>query len=181
MIFIVMNVQQLQPGDVLLTKGNGIISNAIKCFTSSDYSHAALVVPAWGDEVLVMQAWTFGIEIVPITRAVEEFGTSVDVFRLNAPDDVQVNLDFEKLLHAALGFVGRRYDYLGILRLAFLIFIGQRRKAVSRKTQRLFCSEYVQKVFRAGGVELTTFGDQVVEPGDLARCKMLRLVGTLEV
>ena len=85
------------------------------------------------------------------------------------------------LLEAATGMVGSAYDYVGILRLAWLILTGQRTHAPSRHCSHVFCSTYVQKAYRGGGVDLTKFQDDVVEPGDFARLSTLRLVGQLGV
>jgi len=165
----------IQAGDLLLVSGAGGISKAIEVFSDSPYSHAAIVLPAWDDQLLVLQAWTFGIEIVPLSRALSQFSGPVDVFRAKAP------LDLAAFRRAALAFVGRPYDYFGILRLALAILFGFRKTAQDRRTCKLFCSEYAQKVYRAGGVELTDIPDQMVEPGDLARSRVVKYVGTLGI
>ena len=166
------NTKELQPGDILLVRGTAQLSRAIEDFTQSPYSHAAIVMPAWGKYDMVFQAWAFGIEIVPLHQAFSEFTSPVDVYRLVDPANLQV----DDLLAAALALVGRKYDYFGVIRLAWLILTGQRKRAPSRRSSRLFCSDYVQRVYRVGGVELTSFNDSVVEPGDLARCSKLALV-----
>jgi hypothetical protein len=70
----------LQPGDVLLFKGDGILSDAIMLLGDCDYSHAALFV---GDELgvpHVIDAGRHGVLLVPLkTRNDEEI--HCDAFR----------------------------------------------------------------------------------------------------
>jgi Permuted papain-like amidase enzyme, YaeF/YiiX, C92 family len=165
----------LQAGDILLVRGRSAVSISIEVFTGSPYSHAAIVMPALGQHIIICQAWTFGVELVPLEHARSEYTGPVDVYRLKDPGGLRA----DAMLDSAMGTVGRRYDYFGILRLAWLILTGRRTGGPSRKSSRLFCSQTVQLVYRAAGVKLTSYEDSAAEPGDLALSPLLSLVGTL--
>jgi uncharacterized protein YycO len=145
---------------ILLFRGRGLLSAAIRWQTRSRYSHAAILLH---DEQTIIEAWP---------------GAGVRAKSFNGWDDwdgidyFSVDADFnsyrlENFLHAQLG---KRYDYLGVLR--FL----SRDSDEDQKNKRWFCSELVFAAFAHAGVDL--FRDTrawEVSPGMLSKSQLLKL------
>lgn len=114
---------QLQPGDVLLYRGNGFISNMIRLFDGSQYSHAAFY-----NGQNVVEAIASGIAERSLATSVE--ATPVDVYRFISTDGHKLGdagFGVQPVLDTSAGFVAKadRYAYEQILLLAALA--GSRR------------------------------------------------------
>jgi hypothetical protein len=111
---------QLQAGDVLLYHGSGLISDLIRKFDGSDYSHAALY-----NGVAVVEAIGSGITARGLKESVAG-AKYVDVYRFVSGDGQHHLGDQgyspEPILETAAGFVATadRYAYEQILLLALL-------------------------------------------------------------
>lgn len=108
---------------VLLFRGRGLISAAIRWQTRSEYSHAALLMP----DGRILESWQgAGVRVKEITD-----WTDVDRFTVPALTDT----GWGKVLDFAWAQIGSGYDYTGVLR-----FVSRRK---SPENNRWFCSELV--------------------------------------
>ena len=111
---------QLQPGDVLLYHGTGFISDMIRLFDGSDYSHAALF-----NGQNVVEAIASGITARSLTESVAE-AKYVDVYRFISGDGQhklgEAGYPAQPILDTAAQFVAKadRYAYEQIVLLAAL-------------------------------------------------------------
>lgn len=112
----------LCPGDVLLCKGEGWISDLIVLFDGGPYSHSALYVGIINGEHSVIQATGSGIKCCFLKSLEEEVYT--DVFRFNKSNHRIDSKDypFDPIYNVANGYVaaGTQYAYDHLLLLAIL-------------------------------------------------------------
>ncbi len=136
----------LLPGDVLLYSGRSPFSWAIKVKTWSPYSHAELYL---GDNQTATSR-NEGVKTYAFTP--NELAL---VLRPATPLDMAAVWAFHK------SCIGQQYDWFGLLRFFTL-------GTASKNKQ--FCSEYVTRLLRAGGVEPfhPDYDADSVSPGMLA-------------
>lgn len=134
----------LEPGDVLLYSGGGLAGWLIKLKTWSDVSHVELYV---GGGRAFASRDGIGVRTFDARAA--------GLYAVLRPV-VPVNLEAAAAFHATC--TGQGYDWIGLLR---FVRIGKESKG------RQFCSEYVTRLLRAGGVH--AFGPgydaDLVSPG----------------
>lgn len=120
---------ELQPGDLLLYKPNGLMGRLISWRTSGKYSHCELYIGG-------------GRSISARNEGVNEFHYRADfalVLRPTEPFDLKSALAwFEKEAK------GQAYDWLGILWWVYAKHYGNRLKAQ-------FCSEICHRLYAKGG------------------------------
>lgn len=142
-----------RPG-VLLFRGRGFVSAAIRWQTRSPYSHAALLRP----DGRIVESWQgAGVRIKTVADWAD-----IDAFDVVGMTDLQwgLALDFCEEL------VGRGYDYKAVLR-----FVSRRPAA---DNERWFCSELVFAALQSAGVDLLARIDAAsVSPGMLAWSPLL--------
>jgi uncharacterized protein YycO len=130
--------------EVLLFRGRGFISGAIRWQTRSVYSHAALLTP----EGRIVEAWQgAGVRVTDI-----EDWEGIDRFVIPSmtPEQGRIAVNF------ALSQVGMEYDYWSVLR-----FVSRRSLPGNVKW---FCSELVFAALRHAGVKLL----DRIEPGEVS-------------
>lgn len=134
---------------ILLFKGRGFISAAIRWQTRSEYSHAAFLLPCGR----ILEAWQgSGVRIKWISDWCD-----VDVFGVHdmTPEQWAVAISF------ARAQIGKKYDYRGVFR-----FLSRRKVPAD---DRWFCSELVAKSLEVAGVQLFRHKDaSEISPGMIA-------------
>ncbi len=139
----------LQPGDVLLCQHNGIMGRLIQLFDGSSFSHAALYV---GDGQLG-EATSHGVKTADVAEKAKIY-EKVDAFRLiDAPGDMDPVV---KAAHVYLN-KGERYGYEQIVLCGFL--------SISRKVKiNPFLNAIIRRVLDSAASLLLTFTHQKREP-----------------
>ena len=118
---------------VLLFKGEGIISRAIRIQTRSKYSHAAIWMPSGR----IVESWqSVGVRQKKLTN----FDT-IDCFDVDITKDQWVDV-----INFCRSHLGDKYDYRSVFR--FLT------RVKTRKDDKWFCSELVFAAFEHIGVNL---------------------------
>jgi hypothetical protein len=112
----------LHPGDILLCKGEGWISDLIVLFDEGPYSHAALYAGVINGEHSVIQATERGMLCCPIKSLEEEIFT--DVFRFNK-NNHQIGMEdypYDPIYKVGNGYVaaGTKYAFSHLVMLAIL-------------------------------------------------------------
>lgn len=168
----------LQPGDIILSSGNGITSLGVRLFTVAPVSHAALYVGN-GD---IIEAVGEGIRRRSLSDALDDEAVAV-AFRHPALLPAQAG----KIGEFAAAQVGKKYNHLGVLlqapfsierrvcelpvipslvrdfciRGVALIQLG----AVSN--ERFFCSQFVLEAYRFAGLPITNADPRLISPADI--------------
>ncbi len=158
----------MKAGDVVLFRGSGPVSRAIRWLTRSPYSHAALVFLFEG-RVYCLEAVGSGVRLALISEVLARYHGGIDHF-----DVPEATGDQRR---AALGFafqqLGKLYDRRGLWR--FLLAIATGRRPRVREDQAWFCSELVAAAYRRQGLALVPESSAFTSPADLALSPALSL------
>ncbi|HRQ87224.1 MAG TPA: hypothetical protein PLA50_00380 [Bacteroidia bacterium] len=139
---------------VLLFRGRGAISAAIRWQTRSEYSHAALMMP--GGKII--ESW----QGAGVRTKMPTDWDGIDFFGVFGMDEDEWRQAFD----FALAQVGQGYDYRGVLR-----FVSRRE---TPENGRWFCSELVFAAIQHAGVDLLSRVPAAnVSPGMLALSPLL--------
>ena len=195
--------QYIQDGDVLLYRGRGLVSRAIRTAGRSRYSHAAMAGWANGDYNTLMcyevREWAGG-RVSSLRFQAEKYGGYIDVFRparqhtiLQFDPDTQstialpVNFEPELAIHVMRQFA-RPGEYgwgniitSSLLHLPVVRWVYQQpADDLLERKQPPYCSQAVAYALRRAlaDVVLNT-PDCFTEPGDLARSPLLHYMHTL--
>lgn len=152
----------MKAGDVVLVRGTGFIAAAIKWFTHSKYSHAALALNA---DFLIEAQGMEGIQIVPVTKYKNEY----DVYTYPSLSDIERS----RVVSTAFSIRSQHYgyDYWDIVRLAIRSLFHWELPYTEKK--RTICSQFVALSYDGAGIELVDEPDCDVTPEDLAESKKL--------
>jgi hypothetical protein len=170
---------QINAGDLLLFQGDQALSWVIRWVTHGGYSHSALVVPAWSDRLLVMQAEAQGVEIVPASHAVDQYNGRVDWWAL--ADEARPLLKEKAFLDAVLEPVGKPYDFRGAFWLGLLRLLHSKARPPTRRVSSYFCSDYVAEALGKSGIDTSGLDAKCTAPSDFARCGLFVYKGTLHI
>lgn len=154
-----------KPGDIVLVRGVGGISEVIEDITNSPYSHTAGIIQ--GTEIIEAQGLRkTGYNDISVYK-----GTA-DVYRCSL-----LNSDRRKrLIELAKFEVGSHYDYL--LLFWELIRYKLHISLPYDEGNSRVCSTLWAGLYKEVGVDLCP-GIKYPSPGDLARSKLLEKVGTI--
>jgi uncharacterized protein YycO len=157
-----------QIGDVLLFRGRGLSSQAIRLLTRSPYSHVGLVFP-YQSRVYCFEAVGVGVRLILMSEVMRRYHGGIDYYEVTraAPEqrDGAIAFCFQQL--------GKLYGRPGIVR--FLVAIFFNHKPAVREDQAWFCSELVAAAYRAQGVALAPVSASYTSPADLAVSPELKL------
>jgi hypothetical protein len=142
--------EQIRTGDLLLFRGNRLLSGAIERLSDSPYSHVAILA-RWNDRVVAFQADTRGVEILPASKMVCRYQGKVDWWSLKHELREGGVFHEQELLNAALTLLGVKYGYWPLFELGVRILLGRtlNPKDAHATPDSLFCSEFVSRCFRA--------------------------------
>ena len=145
-----MTMPQLLPGDVLLYRGGGFWSWAIRVKTWADVSHVEVYV---GEEQSVASRDGVGVRRFPL-RTTGFYA----VLRPRLPFDSRAAVAWFETVN------GQGYDWMGLVNFYLAKWRG-------RENGRQFCSEFATRFLRAGGVEpFTPEADaDTIAPGEFLK------------
>ncbi|WP_069999665.1 hypothetical protein [Cellulosilyticum sp. I15G10I2] len=122
-----LNFENLVPGDILLCRGDGLISDLIELFDGGIYSHSALYIGVVDGSHSVIQATSQGVACNPLTMLEQEIFT--DVFRFNKSNHKigDENYPFKPIDQVGSHYVaeGLQYAYDHLILLAVLTVTRQ--------------------------------------------------------
>ena len=75
----------INEGDMLLWRGNYLISKIFRSVWGGYYSHVA-VVSRWGKRLMVLHSVWPAVTAVPLRRAVRKYNGRVDLYALKDPE-----------------------------------------------------------------------------------------------
>ncbi len=166
---------QIRTGDLLLFRGNRLISGWIESLSDSPYSHCAILA-RWGERVIAFQADLRGVEILPASTMVCKYSGKVDWWPLKAQWRQNGGLDDRLLLDTALTLLGIKYAYWTLIKLGLRILFGRtlNPKEAHATPDSLFCSQFVSLVYRTasrGEIRVNrSANDASTSPADFATC-----------
>lgn len=163
--------KSIRDGDILLFRGNYLISKLFRKVDKSYYSHAALVA-WWDDRLMVLQAEGAGIQAVPMSVAVDIYPGKVDWYKLRHEDFSDPQEKLAHVLTEAKSDLGLAYGYVDLLRNIWR-WITKVKLRDPMKPHAMFCSEYVERSYRVGGMPLTDRPDVTTMPKHIAASKHL--------
>ena len=147
---------------IALYRGTSWVSKAIRWFTWSQYSHAALAVID-GSSVTVREAWHKGVRTTHSWDDGHESGTRIDLYVFRHPPTEKEEATILATFDAEMG---KPYDWRGAASFFF-----------RRRMQRdgaWFCSEIVAHSCMAGGRMLLACAPWRISPEGIANSPMLK-------
>ncbi len=148
---------------IALYRGVSALSRMIRWATRGPYSHAALLL----DDGSVIEAWRRGVcRARPFAHHLP--GTQIDVFAFRRP---LADAEAGKIIDAALGQLGKPYDWTNIFR------------SLSRRStvwnEAWFCSELVAWACAGAGRPLLIAEPSIITPHHISWSTELEHAGTL--
>lgn len=117
-----LELKDLKPGDVLLCRGEGFISDMIVLLSGGTYSHAALYAGKINDQNCAIEATLRGVVCDPIEGFSEETFTDVFRFKKGGHNLGESEYPFEPIQKVGLDYAnsGVKYAYDHLILLAVL-------------------------------------------------------------
>jgi hypothetical protein len=162
-------------GDLFLFRGNMRSSRLFERGDHSYYSHVA-VVHWWADRLMILQAEAPGIQAVPLSACIQEYPGRADWYRLrrDAIDPERL----KRVLWEAKAELGLPYGVRDLIR--SLLYWGFRVKLPNNDRPRaMFCAEYVEWCFQAGGMPLCNLPPIATMPKHCAASPLIEYAGTI--
>jgi hypothetical protein len=143
------------------TDPNSWTSRLIRWFTKSKASHCFLMVddPFLGYSMLIVESDAHGVAINTPSRFNFAVNPLLKEFNLQATHGIDLA---PALKEAVNEYLGARYDYLGVVGMAWVLFWRRLKKKVMNplhQPKELFCSTFVTRVLQLAkypGAELLT-------------------------
>lgn len=134
-----MKTTELKTGDILHCKGKSLLSKLIMFFTSSKFSHSALVVETWG-QLYVVDAQKNGVNPRPLLDWIKHYNYDVKVSVPIVEFDVKA---FSIKCFSKVGFTP--YDFVSFLvyQPYYLITGKWVGKTNENANGSMYCSEFV--------------------------------------
>lgn len=166
--------EQIQDGDILLFRGTSWFSRLLRWGMRSPYSHSG-ILGWWNGRLMVLEAVPTGVMASRMSLIVQQYSGQVELWTTDDP------LSRAEVIRAAQLLIGKRYSKFKLLRnLRRLIFGRDRVEAPDPEAapEDFVCSEFVSRVWRAGGVDLSKDSPDVyTKPSDIAKSPSVRKVG----
>lgn len=173
-----VNAENLQPGDIILTAENGLNSIGIRLITLSPVSHAAVYL---GDQQIA-EAVGSGIRRRSMDALLADEATIVAFRHPNITAEQATKINAFTAKHD-----GQKYNYVGVIlqapfalerRLCELPLIPSLVRdfcirgiaAVQLglgRNDQFFCSQFILEAYRSAGLPLTDADPRLINPGDL--------------
>ena len=168
---------RLEDGDLFFFRGKFRSSRLFTWLTKSYYSHAA-VVARWDGRWMILQA-EMKTETVPLSVVVGEYPGRADWYRLKRDEIEDVDDKTRRMLWEARSELGLPFGMVDLLR-SLGRYLWHFKIRDVRTPKGMFCSEYVERAFRLGGMPLVDSADIATFPQDLAGSPLIEYMGTIE-
>ena len=174
-------VNALQSLDIVLYKGKDFTSWLIEVGTSSPYSHVAVVADpqiSLGIESNIgHQSGVRAFDLRKIQR------NEIDVYRIKP--EFQPKVDRHKVVSFLVGHLEAKYDWRGVIGLAFLKILSLITCGLTKewhndfqRRKDYFCSELCYASFDSGGLDIVPQVDSaaITSPGDISKSLILEKI-----
>ncbi|MFB9327461.1 YiiX/YebB-like N1pC/P60 family cysteine hydrolase [Paenibacillus aurantiacus] len=164
---------QLRTGDIMLGSGNYMVSELIKRFSDSMFSHVAIIV-RWRERPLILESVEDdGVRLVPLTHYVENYENR------HAPYNGELYIARHRelaglgnedarigaLVDRGLDLLNRKYDNEEIARIVSRIGLGLGRH---EDNDAYICSEFVEACFARADIHFRKDDRGFIYPGHIA-------------
>jgi len=149
----------IKSGDIILFSGEGFSSSLIKKFSSSVWSHVAIVSRIEeSDRVLLFEStgiFSGGVQVLPLSRKVQGYKGRVLVTRHRSFDPALV----KEMNSFAFAQLGLPYDRRELIRIA-MRYMGIERS--ERHNRRFICSELGREMLMKANANIPYQGEMIV-------------------
>lgn len=175
--------------DLVLFRGNGLVSRLIRVAGRGAYSHAGMCVWARSSLLCCEVREFHGGRAVTLSSQVRLYPGCIDVYRTVPPCVAPGQRSFDATLAAdsMLRKAGTKYGYgavlkAGLLHLPFVrLWQTPDTDDESESSSLQYCSEAVASCLRKAGMDPTpNLSDRLTEPNDLARSICFQYMWTLK-
>jgi len=170
---------EIQDGDILLFRGKSWLSRLMCWITRSPYSHSA-ILGWWNGHLMVLEAVSTGVVASRMSLVVNKYSGNIELW---TTDEELARFEVIQTAQLLLGKHHSAFKVLGHLKQRLF---GRGRPtpidpgASGTVPEDFVCSEFVRRVWRAGGVDLAKHSpDMSTSPGDIAKSPSVRKVGAL--
>jgi len=168
---------RVEDGDIFLFRGQYLISKLFEKVDFSYYSHAALAA-WWGGRLMILQAEGPGIQAIPMSVAVGTYPGRADWYKLRKDSFPDADRRLAAVFTEAKSDLGLAYGFGDLLRNIWH-WIARVKLTDPHLPRAMFCSEYVERCFREGGMSLTEKPDITTFPKDIAASPHLEYMATI--
>ncbi|WP_028403433.1 YiiX/YebB-like N1pC/P60 family cysteine hydrolase [Ectobacillus panaciterrae] len=163
----------INTGDILLCSGNHLISELIKQFSNSIFSHVGFIF-IWNERILVMESVEDdGVRIVPLSHYLYNYENSQKPYdgtlyigrhqALDAPEFDHESIN--KMLGKAADLLNLNYDKDEIAKILSRIVLGVTKHVDNNE---YICSEFVDVCFKQIGIEFPRDSTGFIYPEHIA-------------
>ena len=168
---------QVADADIFMWRGDYKSSKLFRLVDKSYYSHAALAL-WWHGRLMVLQAEGPGIQAVPMSVAVGTYPGRVDWFRLRREEIPEFDDKLARLANEAKADLGLPYGF-GDLWRNVMRWLTKVKLADPVSPHGMYCSEYVERCFRVGGIPLSERPDIITMPKHIAVSPLIEYRATI--
>lgn len=168
---------EVEDADIFMFRGDYRTSKLFRLVDKSYYSHAALAL-WWRERLMILQAEGPGIQAVPMSVAVGTYPGRVDWYRLKRDHIPELDDKLEKLVNEAKADLGLPYGYIDLLR-NLLRWATKVKLRDPVRPHGMYCSEYVERCFRVGGLPLSERPDVITMPKHIAESPLIGYRATI--
>jgi hypothetical protein len=154
---------ELRRFDLLFVRGRSLIGRLVQAVTRSPYSHVAIVLDQWH---VAETDWRYPLTVRHLSYPTDTF----DVYRYRGELTAEQLTAMECFLHEKLT---TPYDYLQSITNGLYLLVGI---PIRDAPGRMNCSETVDRMFAAAGIDLCPAVLGHVTPADLARSEKLQKI-----
>jgi hypothetical protein len=164
-------------GDILLCSASDPFSRLIAWSTKSPWTHVAIAWrwPAGGRIMALECVQRIGVHAISIDRFISETSDGTHPYPgkivLARHAKLPHAADMPALVRCAIDHMGDRFSPAEIAKIGMRIVAGRSNRKTPRllrPTDEMICSEYVDKCYRAAGVEIPWDGLGFIAPCDIA-------------
>jgi hypothetical protein len=163
-------------GDVLMFRGGSAISKIFRTGAGSAYSHTGLVA-WWHRRVMLFHATAESVQVMPASLVIHQYDGVIDWYQIRP--ELRSRLDPIALVSEAQNNLGLSYGTKDMVRTVLHDLVGMRMPEDGGPPGALFCSQYVARCFRVGGLPLSDERDSEIFPSEVAASEVLRYAGTI--
>jgi hypothetical protein len=171
---------QIRNGDIFMYKGKAIFSSIIQWVTHSPYSHAG-VAAWWNERLMVMEAKGNGVVTSPFSRSIGRYKGEAEWFSCVKEISDEDRLRMVIFAQEELGKSYGRWKTI-LLGIKTLLERDLDKRDRLRTENKLFCSEYVARIYNSIGLDLKKqTSDRFMKPDDIANSPLLEKKGKIKI
>jgi hypothetical protein len=170
--------EAMRDGDLVFFRGRHVLSRVVRTLTRGEYSHCGIVSHFGERKVLLHADVRSGVTVSALSTLVESYEGELHWYSLRP--DARSELDLDAVLAEARAHLHRTFAWSEIVLAAAAAWLGAPVPRMPDRPPSYFCSQYVSRCFRKGGLTLTDVPDNMASPSLLAASAHLDARGKLD-